>query len=567
MKKNSILKYGRFLGFMAFFGMMMTSCLESGEETIVLEQGDGYGLLTGSWMVERSELYDLNTHKMHSDMPDDGDLKSVLTFSVNNTGGVVTADGESSTFEWNLKDGGQRLEIGDKSFYLTSLGKALMAIESPRTVNGSDYNHRFVLKKVATVSVPDNSEEEEPDEDDPDNEEPNNETPNTDIEDGGTMIVTSDAGGSFRNNGVTVNVPRGAVPYNASGNSGRVAFSISFNDDLPASLPSGTTLLPNGSIKIEPMNFTFNLPIDIRIPLNGSDPSEVSVYWYDASTGQWVLIPFTSINSDGTATISVLELGYFIVVKNPGNSSDVMTTGGVHINGCYFENGYTYYLTLTPKNVTGASANKIASTSNGQDLYMAGLAMGVYTVTIVRERIGGDPDSDLTTIWATLPDVEIVNGLIKGSGDYSTYRGWMEIALVEVHWVSGRPNNWGDATATYGTGKFQATLTWVNVNGDATDYDLHLSTPSGEVYWRDKRKGAFELDYDWLLSPGNAIENIYSVHDSFDPGTYTVRVHHFGGAPGKRLNCRIIVNGTVVKSVTGALDSGYADIYTFTIER
>ena len=140
------------------------------------------------------------------------------------------------------------------------------------------------------------------------------------------------------------------------------------------------------------------------------------------------------------------------------------------------------------------------------------------------------------------------------------------MTLSSAGWNEGRPAAWGEETVTYGTGKFQATLTWINESGNTTDYDLHLTTPSGEVYYMNKRQGSFELDRDVIDALGNAVENIYSINDSFERGTYKVRVHHYGGATGKRFNCRILVNGVVVKSVTGVQDSGYADIYTFAIE-
>lgn len=468
------------------------------------------------------------------------------TFSENNSGEVTEKGLAATGFYWNIDNMGETLDINGQIFRLASLGEKVMVLESNRSVNGEDYLHRYVLNKTGEGSE---TNTEEPDDDD-------------------TQVVTSDEGRTFRRYGYTVIVPKGAVPKNSSGGVGKIAFSIQLTDDLPSPLPNGMTLLERGNVKIEPMNFTFNSPLTIKVPLRGFKASDVYVYWHNAYSGGWRLIPFSKINSDGTASITMIELGQFIVVRNStGTSSNQMTTGGIHIARQYIQSGYYYYLTLTPRNTNGSSKS-IAFTSNGEDLYMAGVELGTYSASITRERRNSTSADATTTETATLNNVSVNTVLSKGNGGYSTYTGWTELALANVNWNNGRPDDWGEPTKTYGTGKFQATLTWVNSGNDATDYDLHLTTPQDEVYYSHKQAGAFELDRDWLTESGNAIENIYSIRDNFDAGTYKVRVHHFSGKQGKRYNCRIIVNGTVVKSVTGAISTyeAYDDIYSFTIQ-
>ena len=377
-----------------------------------------------------------------------------------------------------------------------------------------------------------------------------------------TRVVASDESQTFSSSGYIITIPKGAVPRTTSGTVGRVAFSLSQSDELPTSLPAGTSLIDGGNIKFEPMNFTFNSPLMVKIPLHGNAASEVIVYRYNEYTGTWELVPITSINNDGTVTISVIELGQFIVVKKTEQGG----MGGIHIDKRYIENGYFYYLTLVSK-TSSTGTKSIAFTSNGSDLYMSNVSLGQYVATVTRERRESNEAEALTIESLTERfNVSVSSTLVKGNGNYSTYTGWTEITWNISNWNTGRPDAWGEVTKTYGTGKFQATLTWVNATNNTTDYDLHLTTPSGkEVFYGNKSVGAFELDRDWISELGNAVENIYSVNDDFEAGTYKVRVHHYGGATGKRFNCRVILDGIVVKSITGVQDSGYYDIYTFNV--
>ena len=73
--------------------------------------------------------------------------------------------------------------------------------------------------------------------------------------------------------------------------------------------------------------------------------------WYDTYTGGWRLMPFSKINNDGTVSITMIEFGQFIVVRNStGTGSNQMTTGGIHIAHQYIQSEYYYYLTLIPRN-------------------------------------------------------------------------------------------------------------------------------------------------------------------------------------------------------------------------
>lgn len=385
---------------------------------------------------------------------------------------------------------------------------------------------------------------------------------------GETEVVSSDESATFEGNGFTVTVPNGAVPPTNSGEDGRVAFTVTDGGDLPADLPAGTTAIEGGDIKVEPMNFTFNSPITIDVPLGGRDVDDVALLYYNEATGTWEVIPFSSVNDDGTASVSVIELGYFVLVE----LDQEQQFAGVHIDSDYLEEGYYYYVTLVPSEYSeGNPVKRIAFAANGDDLYMANIPLGQYDITVSRERRGSfDSAVETTEYKETWEHCDLYEPLVPGSGKYDTYTGWFELELGYDAWYTGRPNGaWGNATATYGTGTFQATLTWVNTNGSITDYDLHLYGPNNlHIYFGHKNEGAYELDRDWISALGNAVENIYTVNDNITPGEYNVRVHHFSGVLGKRYNCRVIMDGVLVKSVTGAItvDNKSDDIYTFTVQ-
>ena len=384
-----------------------------------------------------------------------------------------------------------------------------------------------------------------------------------------TQVISSSESETFERLGYEITVPYGAVPHTNSGSDGRVAFTVTATEELPADLPDNTQIVEGASIKLEPMNFTFNSPITIDVPLHGYEADEVALLYFNESTGSWDVIPFSSVNNDGTASISVIELGQFTLVRL---TNEGMAFGGLHIDSEYLEEGYYYYLTVSSSQYASAGeVKRISFSANGDDLYMANIPLGSYYVTVSRELRGNlqTSASDVERYTETIY-VDVNGRLVPGDGKYDTYTGWTELELSRYNWTDGRPDNaWGEATATYGTGTFQATLTWVNVSSSVTDYDLHLFGPNGlHVYYRQKNDGAFELDRDWTSPLGNAIENIYTVSDEITPGEYQVRVHHYSGALGKRYNCRVIMDGVLVKSVSGSIPTNkeFDDIYTFTIE-
>lgn len=531
-------------GWLCLLVCLFSSCLSDGEETIALEQGDSEVLVQGTWVVDQVRMYDSGNHAYLSDLPEHEWNRVVWVFEAEGQGYQTAGDGNRTQMTWALSENDDEISIAGGYYALVSLGKGKMVLEQGYTSpEGEPVILRLVLIKTAS---PEQAEEE--------------------VERDHTSVVSSSQAGVIGADGVNLTIPYGAVPKNSQGQDGQVAFSIQSSDGLPAQLPEGMQSLSGNGYRIEPMNFVFNSPLTLEVPLNGVNVNNVGLLRYNEYTGGWDEIPFSSVNGTTSATASVLELGEFVLVEKSASG----TTGGLHIPASCLEQGYYYYLTLTSAN-DGNEVERIAFAADGKDLFMSNIPLGTYICTISREARGSldTPSQGVeTSLWTGT--VTINTPLNPGSGGFNTYSGWYEFtAFKNADWSTGRPNEWGEVTVTYGTGEFQATLTWVNTTSSATDYDLHLYGPNSmHVFFGTKSSGTFELDRDWLTGAGNAIENIYSISENLLPGTYQVKVHHYSGALGKRYNCRIIVNGVVVKSTSGSISANgtFDDIYTFTLE-
>lgn len=529
--------------FIFILAFLFSSCLSEGEETIALEQGNLKELVLGQWKIDRVEIYD-EDHKYVSDVPTNELNKALITFEENYQGKIQDLNGEISSITWDSSDDNSTFTLDDITMKLVSLGKNVFVLEGRETVNSDLYTARYIFKKVSSNNQPDETIQDE------------------------AKVISSSESGSLGLDGIKLTVPFASVPKNQNGQDGHVAFSIQRAESLPKALPNGMSPIgafEDNGYRIEPMNFTFKTPLLIDIPLSGYNPDEIAILHFNEYTEQWEEIPFAAINGN-SIQVNVLELGTFVIVKKSSNNN----MGGIRIPKEYLDPNYYYYLTLV--SVDGSNFTKrISYTSHGKDLYMLNIPFGEYKCYISRElRNSFDSNSGNmeTSLW--VEHIYINQPIYITSGNMDSYEGWTELEDFKyADWIEERPDEWGDVTVTYGTGEFQATLTWVNTTSAATDYDLHLFGPNNlHVYYSHKNEGAFELDRDWLTQTGNAIENIYSIEENFTPGTYTVKVHHYSGNLNKRYNCRILVNGVVVKSVSGIISTNkeFDDIYTFTVE-
>jgi hypothetical protein len=396
----------------------------------------------------------------------------------------------------------------------------------------------------------------------------------------GTVTGTSGSYTQVSRSGFLLSVPIQSISETTGGNEGRLVFSLETTEDLPRPLPSGLSKIGDVA-KIEPFNFNFKSPLTLALPIGSSqDVENLSVYRFNESTNTWERIPISGFG-DQTVIVSIFSLGYFVVVKNTGTAEN--TLGGIRFVHPQTQKKYFYSLTLSDYsgsaggyNLNGANAYTIPLGNGTPDVatYIPYIPRGSYSVYVTREE-RSTISSELASIeyYSTAIRLNVEEILRREPGqainDWNAYFGWTDLRLGSSGWISGRPQIWATPTLTYGTGKFQATLTWVNASSSAVDYDLHLFGPNAlHVYYSNKNQDCFELDRDWLTESGNAIENIYSIDDQFPAGEYSIKVHLYGGRTGKEFNCRALYEGKVVQSIRNSLSQSGAsyDIYTFSIK-
>lgn len=544
-----ILKYISFMVVIAI-SAVFTSCLDDGDDTFALQKGEFEELIHGAWKVKSCKLYDAQTGEYDSDLLNPDNLGSIYNLAEEGSS-IEDGNGVSGTLVWSSESDNKTLILNGEYYGLVSLGRGLMVLGRHGVINDKEYEIHYYLYRSGNAGSVSGGENPEPDVPDGDENE--------------TVVVSTDGSGTFRRNGYTFKVPTGAVPKGDNDSNGSVAFSVETLEtpELPAPAPEGVSFIEGSGILASPSNFTFASPIFINVPLRGNNPSNTRLYKWNALQQRWEIVPFSSINPNGTADVAVLELGYYVL----GVTESTQRVGGIKIQKAKIDAGYYYYLTVIPQNGNSSSAS-VSFTSGGEDLYMANIPLGAYQVQIARERRTSYDSQTVTVEYSTVTTVINVESVLVALGNsYDSYTGWTILDLSNIDWNEGRPSYWGEETVTYGTGTFQATLNWINYSESTTDYDLHLTTPTGkEVYYSNKQADGFELDRDVISDIGNCVENIYSIAESLPAGSYKVRVHHYSGATGREYNCRVIIRGKVVTTYRGITNSGYQDIYSFTLQ-
>lgn len=403
------------------------------------------------------------------------------------------------------------------------------------------------------------------------------------------LISSSEWGKIIADNGSELLVPKLSVPKNEHGDDANVFFSFETSNTHPVELPSG--MIPVGEyVKVEPFNFTFNVPLVLDLPLKGAtDIEKLFVYRFDENKG-WILVPISGIGYGGTSvTINVNDLGYYVLVRN---TTDYILgdfrMGGIRLVHPASNEKYFYSLTILEienkfSNQARIALNTLSRTIQLSDggpsarTYLVNLPQGIYRIRLSREQRNSF-SSDMSRIEYHSREfiVTVAGGVTIPTGhalNLSEWSGWSDLDIngVDGRWIEGRPSAWGEVTKTYGKGKFQATLTWTNDVNFATDYDLHLYGPHDfHVYFAKKgtANDAFNLDRDWMSALGNAIENIYSIKDALPAGDYVVKVQLYSGVTNRNFNVRIIQDNTVVKSVRSSISTqkGEQEIYRFTMK-
>lgn len=403
------------------------------------------------------------------------------------------------------------------------------------------------------------------------------------------LISSSGWGKITADNGSELTVPKLSVPKNEKGEDASVYFSLETSPTHSVDLPRGMT--PVGDyVKVEPFNFTFNVPLVLDLPLKGAtDMDKLFVYRFDENTDTWKMVPISGIGSNGkSVTVNVNDLGYYVLVRTT-EIPEARRMGGirfVHPSG-----GEKYFYSLTILGVenkfgneqervaVGTLARTIQLNDGGPSAmtYLTNLPQGRYIILLSRERRNSfSSEMNQMEYYSKNFDITVESGMTIPPGcelKLTEWGGWASLYLngSDGNWIEGRPSIWGEVTKTYGKGEFQATLTWVNDNQRITDYDLHLYGPNGlHIYFSNKGtvNDAFNLDRDWTTPAGNAIENIYSIKDVFPAGEYVVKVHLYSGTTNRNFNVRIIQNNTVVKSMRSSIGTqkGEQEIYRFTVK-
>jgi hypothetical protein len=398
-----------------------------------------------------------------------------------------------------------------------------------------------------------------------------------------TLVLTSPNGGTLTHDGYSLSILPNTVPKLASGGDGTVTFSVETKTSLDsgiAGLPSGYTLVGK-YVKFGPDGFIFAHPVKMSFPAsNETSPELLVVMRYYPEQNQWLRVNTSQIDTvnkiistDGDGP----RLGYFALVKAPAvlkNNLGTESSGGIEFSG---EPNYWYTLTIascvlkypyqaawfsggSPVGHTFSSGSDPTGNNPLSPMH-AYLPQGTYTIWVSRRTYSGS----LYTYSATYP-CTIGSALVYMG--WSSPTNWAHLGTPgSGSWVLGAPTNWPVPTIPMGTGKFQATLTWINGSGNGVDLDLWLTLPNNEkVYYshRTANDSSFALDKDWRSETGNANENIYSLKNSLPSGSYKVEVNYYGGTGTKAFNTRVLLNGNVT-NYAGSLSSGTVNVYNFSL--
>jgi len=407
------------------------------------------------------------------------------------------------------------------------------------------------------------------------------ETPTTGT--GATASYTSVTDGSLDYDEFSIVVRKGDVPALTGGGAGTVTFSI----NTSSSIESGTAAVPSGYsvigkyLKAGPESFTFNSPVRIYFPAaSQSTPENLTVMYYAPELQTWKVIPTSALDTvKKRIGIDVLTLGYFVLTK--GSSGDRMDA---RPGGCMFDHllaNTNYYLTV--KSITAQDPSVLSLYVDG---FIGRTFSGPIFMGCPQGRTKAIVPRGTLEFWVSYmncqgPTYEMYTYTVPASvtvTDPLHFNGWSTYdAVVYVPfllpgggtWVLGRPTGtggWAPPTVPYGSGVFQATLTWTNTASIASDMDLHLYGPNNlHIYYGNRTNSDFSLDRDWQRTLGNATENIYSLRNVMPSGEYKVNVKNYAG-PSMSFNTRVILNGAST-NFSGSLGVGQEmTIRTFTIQ-
>jgi hypothetical protein len=408
-------------------------------------------------------------------------------------------------------------------------------------------------------------------------------TPPTSGGDGATASYTSSTNGSLDYDGFSLVVTRGDVPTVSGGAAGTVLFSVNTSSTIESGLPT----VPAGYsvigkyLKAGPESFTFNSPVRIYFPASSqSSPQNLTVMYYAPDLQTWKIVPTSAIDTvNKRIGIDVLTLGYFVLTRSTADALTDTRPGGCMYD---YETVWTEYI-LTVKSIIPEDPSIL-------NYYAGGFVGRTFTPPIFLGCPTGKTKAmvpqGVIEFWVSYilcqgGDVNIYTYTLPATvtvSDPLTFNGWSTYDAVTYvpfvlpsggSWVIGRPSGtggWAPATVPYGSGVFQATLTWTNVSSNYADMDLHLYGPNNlHIYYGNRSNTDFSLDRDWQSTLGNATENIYSLRSVMPSGNYEVKVKNYSGAT-MSFNVRTILNGAAA-NFSGSLSNGAeTTAKTFTIQ-
>ncbi|MBS1493766.1 MAG: hypothetical protein JST55_09650 [Bacteroidetes bacterium] len=399
---------------------------------------------------------------------------------------------------------------------------------------------------------------------------------------GTTGTYTSTTNGSLDYDEFSLVVRSGDVPTLTGGGAGTVIFSLNTSSTIESgypSIPAGYTVIGK-YLKAGPESFTFNSPIRIYFPAaSQSTPQNLTVFYYSPSLQTWKIIPTSALDTvKKRIGIDVLTLGYFVLTKSSGGDRAIVGPGGCFYD--HLEVWTNYYLTvrsIVPQDpaVLSMYADGFVGRTFSGPIFLgcpigttkAIVPLGTIEFWLSYSNCQG-PNFSVYTYTAPV-SVTVTNPLIFNG--WSTYDAVVYVPIGIPSggtWVQGRPTGtggWAPPTVPYGSGVFQATLTWTNSTSATADMDLHLYGPNNlHIYYGNRSNSDFSLDRDWQSTQGNATENIYSLRNVMPSGDYTVKVKNYAGAT-MSFNTRVILNGAVSNFSGSLANNVETTVKTFTI--
>ena len=387
-----------------------------------------------------------------------------------------------------------------------------------------------------------------------------------------------------------------SVPTYQNGSAATISLSVDVSSSPPAPPPAWLNIVSQ-PVTFGPENFVFDFPLTVRMPLAGvDDVSDLFFVRYNAAQNAWTrsLLAFNPDANDAVET-TLFTLGAMAVGTYDVTAAAMHPQGGLYVPNTHCPIGGRncfYYLTIksfTPKYADEAPAGsfvgnvlRLRSNVTGESPEPTGWLLPQGTYSFCYSAL--ESPLTLTSLEKYInPNAETVT-INEPYACSSTFTCKTEIHPINREgWIKAtdnRPCGMGGALAptdpaTLGaTGDFQATLTWINTDGNATDLDLHLYGPNGlHVYYRQKTAGTAVCVSTATGNPSPGMRSrIFSRRRTargtsipMPSGSYSLRVHHYAGADNKAYQVRVIRNGTV-SNFSGVLSyEDERELMTFTV--